>query len=70
MRLQQQPQRTCPNCGQLFDIRGMGLLAKALDELNQAASTVRFRFEGEQRLVEIARVVRTAQGMASPKQPD
>jgi len=68
IRLQQQPQRACPNCGQLFDIRGMGLLAAGLEQLNQAAGTVKFRLEGEQRMLEIARVLRAAQAMAVPKQ--
>jgi hypothetical protein len=67
VRLQQQPQRACPNCGQLFDVRGMGLLVAGLDQLNQAAGTVKFRLEGDQRLLEIARVVRALQGMAVPK---
>ena len=68
VRLQQQPQRSCPNCAQLFDIRGMGLLVQALEQLNQAAGTVKFRLEGDQRMLEIARVVRAAQAMGVPKQ--
>jgi len=67
IRLQQQPQRGCPNCGQLFDIRGMGMLAAGIEQLNQAAGTVKFRLEGDQRLLEIARVIRAAQTMATPK---
>jgi hypothetical protein len=70
VRLQQQPQRSCPNCLQLFDIRGMGLLVQALEELNQAAGTVKFRLEGDQRLLEIARVVRAAQAMGVPRQTE
>jgi hypothetical protein len=67
VRLQQQPQRACPNCSQLFDIRGMGLLVQALEQLNQAAGTVKFRLEGDQRMLEIARVVRAAQAMGVPR---
>jgi len=67
VRLQQQPQRSCPNCSQLFDIRGMGMLAQALEQLNQAAGTVKFRLEGDQRMLEIARVVRAAQAMVTPR---
>lgn len=67
VRLHQQPQRSCPNCGQLFDIRGMGLLVRALEELNQAATTVKFRLESDQRLVDIARVVRAVQAMTVPR---
>jgi len=67
VRLQQAPQRSCPNCGQLFDIRGMGLLVKGIEELNQAAGSVKFRLEGDQRMLEIARVIRAAQAMAVPK---
>ena len=70
VRLQQQPQRSCPNCGQLFDIRGMGLLVQGLEQIAQAASTVKFRLEGDQRLVDIARVVRAAQSMGVPKQSE
>ena len=70
VRLQQQPQRACPNCGQLFDIRGMGMLAAGLEQLGQAASTVKFRFEADQRLLEIARTIRTAQSMTVPKQSE
>jgi len=70
LRLQQQPQRSCPNCGQLFDIRGMGLLVAALEQLNQAAGTVKFRLEGDQRTLEIARVIRAVQAMTVPKPTD
>ena len=61
VRLQNQPQRACPNCAQLFDIRGMGLLVQGLELLNQAAGLVNFRFQGDQRLKEIGRSLRTAQ---------
>ncbi|HJN15345.1 MAG TPA: hypothetical protein QGH10_07645 [Armatimonadota bacterium] len=68
VRLQQQPQRTCPNCGQMFDIRGMGMLTQALDQLIQASALVNFRFRGDQRLTEIARALRTAQTLLGPGQ--
>jgi len=66
IRLQNQPQRTCPNCGQLFDIRGMGMLVQALEQLNQAASLVTFRLRGEQRMGEVALALRTVQALLSP----
>lgn len=68
VRLQQHPQRSCPNCGQAFDIRGMGLLVKAIEQLNQAAALVKFRLEGDQRILDIARVVRAIQGMTVPRE--
>ncbi|MGQ9729922.1 MAG: hypothetical protein ACUVX8_01485 [Candidatus Zipacnadales bacterium] len=70
VRLQQQPQRACPNCGQLFDIRGMGLLVKAIEQFIQAAATVKFRFESDQRLLEIARVIRMGQALATPRRDE
>ena len=66
IRLQNQPNRACPNCGQLFDIRGMGILTQALEQLNEAAGLVTFRLRGDQRLGEVARALRTAQLLLSP----
>jgi len=64
IRLEQQPQRACPNCGQLFDIKGMGFLVQGLEHLNQAATLVTFRLKGEQRMTDTARLVRMMAGMA------
>jgi hypothetical protein len=64
IRLQNQPQRACPNCGQLFDIKGMGFLVQGLEQLAQASTLVTFRLKGEQRLTDTARLVRMVVGMA------
>jgi hypothetical protein len=64
IRLQQQPQRACPNCAQLFDLKGLGFLVQALEQLNQAATLVTFRLKGEQRMTETARMVRMVIAMS------
>ena len=59
------PQRACPNCGQVFDYVGLSTLAEALARLADASGTVQFRLEAEHELARlqyaIGRVVAAAQ---------
>ena len=52
------PQRVCPNCGQVFDYLGISTLAEGLARLADASGTVQFRLEADQELVRLHRAIR------------
>lgn len=56
-QLQANPDRTCPNCGQRFDLVGMSNVAQALELLEEARQTVTFRLQASRDMQQIMRVL-------------
>ena len=48
------PQRSCPNCAQVFDYVGLSTLAEALSRLADASGTIQFRLEADHELARLS----------------
>jgi len=57
-QLASNPQRSCPNCGQMFDYVGLSALTEGLSRLADASGTVQFRLPEAQTLMQLHRTVR------------
>jgi len=56
-QLTSNPQRSCPNCGQVFDYVGLSTLAEGLARLADASGTVQFRLQSDQQLAQLTRTI-------------
>ncbi|MGD8239218.1 MAG: hypothetical protein PVH68_11735 [Armatimonadota bacterium] len=61
------PQRSCPNCGQVFDYVGISTLAEGLARLADASGTVQFRLPSDKGLADLHRLIK--QLVAAAQEP-
>jgi hypothetical protein len=57
-QLSTNPQRSCPNCAQVFDYVGLSNLAEALARLADASGTIQFRLEADHELARLSHAIR------------